>query len=99
MRSIGLAAVAVVTACNDYRATAPAAVPPLATVFSATGMIGATVDQFRAILGTVNGGVAGEQPAGRREIKWDGAVAIPLKKRNDFPADFLHTTVKGGEVV
>ena len=98
MRSIGLAAVAVMTACNDYRATAPAAVPPLATVFSATGMIGATVNQFRAILGTVNGGVAGEQPAGRREINWDGAAAIPFNNRNDFPADFFNTTVKAGAV-
>ena len=66
MRWIQLAAVAVMAACNDYRATAPAPVPPEATVFSATGMIGATVNQFRAILGAANGGVAGEQPAGRR---------------------------------
>ncbi len=56
---IGLATVAVMTACNDDRATAPAPVPPLATVFSATGRIGATVNGFRATLGTANGGTAG----------------------------------------
>ena len=98
MRWIQLAAVAVMAACNDYRATAPAPVPPEATVFSATGMIGATVNQFRAILGAANGGVAGEQPAGRREINWDGAAAIPFNNRNDFPADFFNTTVKAGAV-
>src|SRR6266702_4295840 len=95
---IGLATVAVMTACNDDRATAPAPVPPLATVFGATGRIGATVSQFRAILGTANGGTAGEQPAGRREINWDGAAAIPFNNQNDFPADFFNTTVKAGAV-
>src|SRR3989475_11026082 len=93
---MGLAGVAVITACNGDRATAPGPVPPLATVFSATGRIGATVSQFRAILGAPNGGIAGEQPAGRREINWDGAAAIPFNNRNDFPADFFNTTVKAG---
>ena len=91
MRWIGLAAVAVMSACNDDQATAPVPVP-LATVYSATGRVGATVNQFRAILGAPNGGVAGEQPAGRREINWDGAAAIPFNNRNDFPADFFNTT-------
>src|SRR5436189_4159471 len=95
---MGLVGVAVMTAGNGDRATAPAPVRPLATVYSATGRIGATVNQFRAILGTVNGGVAGEQPAGRREINWDGAAAIPFNNRNDFPADFFNTTVKAGTV-
>src|SRR2546425_11379805 len=95
---MGLAGVAVITACNGDRATAPGPVPPLATVYSATGMIGATVSQFRAILGPANGGIAGEQPAGRREINWDGAAAIPFNNRNDFPADFFNTTVKAGAV-
>src|SRR5207245_2866415 len=95
---MGLVGVAVMTACNGDRATAPAPVRPLATVYSATGRIGATVSQFRAILGAPNGGIAGEQPAGRREINWDGAAAIPFNNRNDFPADFFNTTVKEGAV-
>jgi len=97
MRWIGLAAVAVMSACNDDQATAPVPVP-LATVYSATGRVGATVNQFRAILGAANAGVAGEQPTGRREINWDGAAAIPFNNRNDFPADFFNTTVKAGAV-
>jgi len=97
MRWIGLAAVAVMSAWNDDQATAPVPVP-LATVYSATGRVGATVNQFRAILGAANAGVAGEQPTGRREINWDGAAAIPFNNRNDFPADFFNTTVKAGAV-
>src|SRR3989441_10899831 len=95
---MGLAGVAVIMACSDDPVTAPGPVPPLATVFSATGRIGATVSQFRAILGAPNGGIAGEQTAGRREINWDGAAAIPFNNRNDFPADFFHTTLKAGAV-
>ena len=95
---MGLAGVAVMMACSDDPVTAPGPVPPLATVFSATGRIGATVSQFRAILGAPNGGIAGEQTAGRREINWDGAAAIPFNNRNDFPADFFNTTVKAGAV-
>ena len=95
---MGLAGMAVMLACSDDSVTAPGPVPPLATVYSATGPIGATVSQFRAILGPANGGIAGEQPAGRREINWDGAAAIPFNNRNDFPADFFNTTVKAGAV-
>ena len=89
---MGLVGVAVMMACSDDPVTAPRPVPPLATVFSANGRIGATVSQFRATLGAPNGGIAGEQPAGRREINWDGAAAIPFNNRNDFPADFFNTT-------
>ena len=95
---MGLAGMAVMLACSGDPVTAPGPVPPLATVYSATGPIGATVSQFRAILGPANGGIAGGQPAGRREINWDGAAAIPFNNRNDFPADFFNTTVKAGAV-
>src|SRR3989441_8043771 len=97
-RWMGLVGAAVMMACSDGPVTAPVPVPPLATVFSATGRVGATVNQFRAILGTPNGGIAGEQPVGRREINWDGAAAIPFNNRNDFPPDFFNTTVKAGAV-
>jgi plastocyanin len=95
---MGLAGVVVMMACSDDPVAPPAPVPPEATLFTATGTIGATVNQFRAILGAANGGTAGEQPTGRREINWDGAAAIPFNNRNDFPADFFNTTVKAGAV-
>ncbi|HEU5260231.1 MAG TPA: hypothetical protein VFU41_02280 [Gemmatimonadales bacterium] len=95
---IGLAMVAMVMACNDDQVTAPAPVPPVATVFAATGNITAKVDEFRTALGPSNGGTAGEQPAGRREINWDGAGANPFNNRDDFPAAFFNTNVRSGAV-
>ena len=99
MRTIGwmgLAAVALATACSDY--STGGAIQPVATVFTASGDITARVDEFRNELGASNGGTAGEQPAGRREISWDGAGADPFNNRNDFPADFFNTNVKAGAI-
>ena len=92
-----LAAVATVMACNNDSAIAPAPQPE-ATVFMASGNIVAEVDNFRNALGPSNGGTAGEQPAGRREINWDGAGANPFNNRDDFPAAFFNTNVKAGAV-
>ncbi len=98
MNRMGLAVAALVMACNDYQPTDPGSLPPQATVYSASGQLAAKVDEFRGVLGAPNGGTAGEQPTGRREINWDGAGAIPFNNRNDFPADFFNTTVKSGAV-
>ena len=96
-RWMGLAAMAAVMACNDYSAVAPDP-GPQATMFVASGNIAAEVDNFRNALGPSNGGTAGEQPAGRREIGWDGAGANPFNNRDDFPAAFFNTNVKAGAV-
>ena len=94
-----VAAFAATSACSDDQVTSPITVPPpQATVFTATGNIAATVDNFRTALGASNGAVAGEQPAGRREITWDGAGANPFDNKNDFPAAFFNTNVKSGAV-
>jgi hypothetical protein len=57
-----------------------------------------TVDAYRALLGEPNNGSApGSQPAGRREINWDGtpdAQSAP----NLLPRDFFNTTVPRGAV-
>jgi hypothetical protein len=95
--------VAVAMACNSDDYIAPPPVPgpgsgPQATVITATGDINAKVDEFRTALGPANGGTAGEQPTGRREINWDGAGANPFNNRDDFPADFFNTNVKAGAV-
>jgi hypothetical protein len=97
LRSMGLAGVAITAACASYNAPNPAS-QEQATVYMATGDVAAKVDEFRNALGPSNGGTAGEQPAGRREISWDGAAANPFNDRNDFPADFFNTTVKSGAV-
>ena len=101
MRSTGwitLAIAGMLIACSDNETSAPGPVAPVATVFEATGDITARVDEFRNALGPSNGGTAGEQPAGRREISWDGAGANPFNNKNDFPADFFNTNVKSGAV-
>jgi hypothetical protein len=93
--------IAVLAACSDYGSgtTYPVPQDPVATVLSATGNISAKVDEFRALLGEPsNGGTAGEQATGRREISWDGAGANPFNNKNDFPADFFNSNVKSGAV-
>jgi hypothetical protein len=89
----------VVAACDDDY-TGPEAQPlPEATVLTASGDVTARVTEFRTLLGEpANGGAAGEQPTGRREINWDGAGANPFNNRNDFPGDFFNTNVRTGAV-
>jgi hypothetical protein len=73
--------------------------PPAASVVSGSGDLTAKVAEFRTLLGDPNnGGTAGQQAAGRREIGWDGAAANPFNNKNDFPADFFNTTAKNGVV-
>jgi len=99
MRLMGLALVTALVACdNDDPGTGPVPVIPQATVVTATGNIAAKVDEFRNALGPSNGGTAGEQATGRREIGWDGAGANPFNNKNDFPADFFNTNVKSGAI-
>jgi hypothetical protein len=99
MRFLALAAIAALAACSDDDVTNPVVVtPPQATVFTASGNVAAKVDEFRNVLGAANGGTAGEQPTGRREINWDGSGANPFNNRNDFPANFFNTNVKSGAV-
>jgi len=100
MKFMPLVAAAVIAACSNDTITNPAPVvlPPQATVLTATGSIATKVDEFRNLLGPSNGGTAGEQLSGRREISWDGAGANPFDNKNDFPASFFNTNVKSGAV-
>lgn len=87
--------------CSDYGSdyNYPVQPPqgPQATVVTATGDITAKVAEFRTLLGDpANGGTAGQQPAGRREVNWDGAGARPFNNQNNFPANFFNTNAKNG---
>lgn len=92
----------VLAACSDsdYGSNpSPNDPGPQATIVSATGTLTAKIDEFRALLGEPNnGGTAGQQAAGRREIGWDGAAANPFNNKNDFPANFFNTTARNGAV-
>jgi hypothetical protein len=89
-----------VACSDDYNAPSqPPPAGPSATVISATGDIAAKVNEFRTLIGDpANGGTAGQQPGGRRQINWDGAGANPFNNQNNFPADFFNTNVKAGAV-
>ena len=71
---------------------------PEATLFVAAGDIRTKVEEFRNALGAPNGGVAGEQNNGRREIAWDAAATVPFDNKNNFPPDFFNTTATVGSV-
>lgn len=72
-----------------------------AVTFSASGAnaaaIQATVDAFRADLGTLNANVAGSFGSGRREINWDG-VPDALSAPNNLPANFFNSNSPRGAV-
>jgi PEP-CTERM motif len=70
-------------------------------VFSAAGNspadIQATVDAFRAALGTLNPNVSGSFGTGRREINWDG-VPNSFAAPNNLPANFFNVNSPRGVV-
>jgi hypothetical protein len=65
-------------------------------VISSSGAIEADVNAFRALLGNPNnGGAAGQQPGGRREVNWDGVPAA-LSNGPVFPASFFNSNSTRG---
>ena len=80
----------------------PMAEPHAAAVtFSASGSdptgIQATVDAYRADLGTLNANVAGSFGSGRREVNWDG-VPDALAAPNNLAANFFNVNSPRGVV-
>ena len=97
--SIALAAALMSSGCSTYDSPTRPPQGPQATVLTATGDIAAKVAEFRTLLGDpANGGTAGQQPAGRREVNWDGAGARPFNNQNNFPGDFFNSNVTAGLV-
>ena len=70
------------------------------TVLTASGNIQATLDEYRSMLGTDNGGTAGSQNSGRREINWDGvpdSLAAPFFLPHDFFNTNIGTRARGAD--
>ncbi len=67
-------------------------------VVTGSGDISGIVAQFRALLGEpLNGAKPGSQPAGRREINWDG-VPAGFTDNDALPGDFFNTRSPRGAV-
>jgi hypothetical protein len=65
-------------------------------VVMSSGAIESDVAAFRTALGDPNNGATpGQQPAGRREVNWDG-VPAEVTNTDDFPNDFFNTTSPRG---
>jgi len=64
-------------------------------ITSATGDITASVNGYRAALGSLNPNVAGEQAGGRREINWDGVPAT-FTDNDLFPGSFFNVNSPRG---
>ena len=60
-----------------------------ATVISGAGDIQDEVDQFRALLGTLNSPTTPAQTGGRREVNWDG-VPDAFSNSNNLPGNFFN---------
>ena len=69
----------------------------VAGIVRATGDITAAVNEYRALLGTLNPNIAGEQPGGRREINWDGVPAA-FTNNDLFPGNFFNVNSPRGVV-
>ena len=81
-------------------APAPAAAAPVVrqAVGANAAAIQAVVDQFRADLGDPNNGnTLGSQPAGRRQITWDGADADSAPSR--LPGNFFNAVAPRGAIL
>ena len=90
-RSVATAVLSVtvaVTATMPTRALS-ATSRPSPTVVRSTHAVASAVDRFRSLLGPDNGGAPGGDPAGRREIKWDG-VPDEFAEPNAYVGDFFN---------
>lgn len=59
-------------------------------VISVSSNITSGIDEYRNLLGVNNGGTAGSQGVGRREMNWDG-VPEEFSSPNAYPLDFFNT--------
>jgi hypothetical protein len=84
--------------CGSYDSPAGPDGPRPSRVVTGNGDISGAVAEFRGVLGEPNnGGTAGAQAAGRREVNWDGVPAA-FTNNAAFPGDFFNTRSTRGVV-
>jgi hypothetical protein len=85
--------------CGSYDSPAGPDGPRPSRVVTGNGDISGAVAEFRGVLGEPNnGGTAGAQAAGRREVNWDGVPAA-FTNNAAFPGDFFNTRSTRGVVL
>jgi hypothetical protein len=95
-RLLNLAAAAAGLTFLSLAGAVPAQAAP--TVITDSGNITDGVDAFRLVLGDPqNGATPSEQPAGRREINWDG-VPAGVTNTDAFPPAFFNLNSRRGAV-
>ncbi|MBC7922700.1 MAG: hypothetical protein H7Z75_16600 [Ferruginibacter sp.] len=86
--TMGLAGIALVSACKDCK---DEPTPPVRfTLVSGSGDLSGKLTEFRALLGDPLN-LTPDQTTGRREVNWDGVPAT-LTNPNVFPGDFFNST-------
>ena len=90
---------AVAVGCGSYDSPSSPTFQHPRSVVTGSGDITAQVAQFRTALGDPNnGGTAGAQPSGRREINWDG-VPADVTNTDAFPGDFFNARSPRGLIL
>ena len=84
--------------CDEAPSSASAQLGAIGTVIQSTGAIEADLTAFRELLGNPNNNaLVGQQPAGRREVNWDGVPAGVTNVFN-FPNKFFNVNSPRGLV-
>jgi hypothetical protein len=90
---------AIAVGCGAYDSPTSPTVERPRSVVTGSGDITSAVGQFRIALGDPNnGGTAGAQPSGRREINWDG-VPADVTNTDAFPGDFFNARSPRGLIL
>jgi hypothetical protein len=87
---VGASLIVILMSCSKEESSNDPVNDHVEKIISVAGNVQSGIDEYRALLGTNNGGTAGSQGYGRREINWDG-VPDQFSSPNSYPLDFFNT--------